>query len=224
MCGRFTLYADPDFLEGYFDIENLDDIEYESRYNIAPSQPVFTLVKGKEKRTRAGYLRWGLVPSWSKDLSIGNKMINARSETIHEKRSFRPLWKKRHCAIIASSFYEWKKEEDGKQPYVIKYKNDEPLIFAGLWERAFIDNKQIVTCTMLTTKANTFMSKIHHRMPVILPKQMLDYWLQPELLTEEIIKEIFEPLSSDILEMYKVSKLVNSPKNETIECIQPLPR
>ena len=223
MCGRFTLYADPDYIGDYFELENKDDILLESRYNIAPSQQIFTIVKGKTS-FRGGYMKWGLIPSWAKEPSIGYKMINARSESVHEKPSFKSLLEKRHCLIAASGFFEWKKEEEHKQPYYIKYKTDEPLVMAGLWDRW--KNKagaSVVSCTILTTEANDFMKELHHRMPVILPEEKWRKWLELPINSESnYAKELFAPLTSDNLTAYPVSTFVNKPQNEASVCIEKL--
>ncbi|MDQ0255185.1 putative SOS response-associated peptidase YedK [Evansella vedderi] len=224
MCGRFTLYADPDFLEDYFDLENGHNLEVEPRYNIAPTQPILSIVQGK-KGLRAGYMKWGLIPHWAKDESFSSKMINARSETLHEKRSFKGLLGKRHCVIVANGFFEWKKTDVGKQPYYIKNKNDDLLIFAGLWDRWVNkeNGEQIVSCTVLTTEANEMMRDLHHRMPVILDKGKCNWWLQQANWTEDLLEEeFFKPFPSEKMMTFPVNKVVNSPKHDSVECIKEL--
>ncbi|MFA9560273.1 SOS response-associated peptidase [Evansella sp. AB-rgal1] len=216
MCGRFTLYADPDFLLDYYEVENREEVEIYARYNIAPSQQVLTMVQGKTG-LRAGYMKWGLVPRWAQEESIGNKMINARSETIQEKVSFRPLVKKRHCIIVANGFYEWKTGPDKiKQPYYIKLKSNEPMAFAGLWERWQNKDHEIISCTLLTTEANSLMRPIHERMPVILPKMKIEQWLK----VKEQVESLFSPYPKDEMEAYPVSTIVNTPQNDHEICIQ----
>src|SRR5215216_4713323 len=172
MCGRYTLRTPVDTLAEAFEIE-----EYPSSitpsYNIAPTQEVAAVVEEDEKR-KLEMLRWGLIPSWAKDPAIGNKMINARAETVAEKPSFRSAFKVRRCLILADGFYEWQKTDNGKQPYYIKMQDGSPFAFAGLWE-IWQNGEEIRSATIITTDANDLMNEIHHRMPVILPPE--DYGL-----------------------------------------------
>ncbi|WP_026689594.1 SOS response-associated peptidase [Alteribacter aurantiacus] len=214
MCGRFTLYADPDFLKEQFDLENEEVLkEIEPRYNIAPSQDILTIVRGK-KQNRAGYMKWGLVPSWAKDPSIGYKMINARSETAHEKPSFKHLLKKRRCLICASGFYEWKKIDGEKHPYYIQLPSQQLMVFAGLWDRYVTSDQTLITCTILTTKSNAVMNPIHHRMPVMLSGSEQEDWL----LGKKPV-ELFET-KPESLAISPVSQYVNSPKHEGERCVE----
>ncbi|MDG5787495.1 SOS response-associated peptidase [Evansella sp. AB-P1] len=216
MCGRFTLYADPDLLIDYFNIENEEDFILEARYNIAPSQQIFTVVNGYNGY-RGGYMRWGLVPQWAKDVSIGNKMINARSETLLEKQSFQPLLGKRHCLIIANGFYEWKKTENKKEPYYIQLKSKEPVAFAGLWDRwSSGDGGEVISCTILTTSPNTLMGDLHERMPVIIDRSQYDNWLNRDM---EDYRDFFEPYPSKKMVANPVSTFVNNTRNEGEQCI-----
>lgn len=222
VCGRFTLYADPDFLEDYFDLENEMDLGLEQRYNIAPTQPVLTIVQGKQKQ-RAGYMKWGLIPHWSKDDTFASKMINARSETLREKRSFQGLLGRRHCIICANGFYEWKKIDKKKQPYYIKLQNQEVMMFAGLWDRWRNQNgKEVVSCTVLTTKANDMMEGLHERMPVILTKENSHRWLNCTSTNAGEMVELFNPFPSEKMTVYPVSTLVNKAANDGPECIAPI--
>src|SRR5690625_683611 len=175
MCGRYTLLADELKIRNRFGLME-EIIDYMPSYNIAPGQNVLAVIfDGKERR--AGYLKWGLVPFWAKDEKIGYKLINARSETIHEKPSFKHLLLRKRCLIIADSFYEWKKTDNQKIPQRIQLEERELFAFAGLWEKWEKDGKKLFTCTMLTKDANTFMKDIHHRMPIILPKEHESTWL-----------------------------------------------
>ncbi|WP_096434967.1 SOS response-associated peptidase [Alteribacter populi] len=220
MCGRYTLYADPDFLEREFEIENATDVfPIEHRYNIAPSQDVLSIVAGKHAN-RAGFMRWGLIPTWAKDSSIGYKMINARSETAHEKPSFRSLIQKRRCLIIASGFYEWRKEGIKKQPYYIQLSSKEPFVFAGLWDRWKHDGDTIVSCTILTTKANEKMATLHDRMPVILDREERQDWLNGNITDPHLLEPLYTPYSSEKMSYYPVTSFVSSPKNEGPACIE----
>ncbi|MBU9720070.1 MULTISPECIES: SOS response-associated peptidase [Bacillaceae] len=221
MCGRFTLYADPDFLEGYFDLENGEDLYWEPRYNIAPGQNIFTVVQGKD-RLRGGLMKWGLIPPWAKDTSIGYRMINARSETAHEKPSFRKSLNRKHCLIVANGFYEWKKVDGKKQPFYIHYTNGEPVVMAGIWERwKPILGDEVISCSILTTEANEFMSTLHHRMPVLLSQDKWKSWLNPTGNSpEDLRKKYFRPITSEALDAYEVSTIVNNARNESPICIE----
>ena len=176
MCGRYTLRTPVDSLVEAFDI-----VDYPSSltpsYNIAPTQEVAAVVEEDEKR-KLEMFHWGLIPSWAKDPSIGNKMINARAETVSEKPSFRKAFKVRRCLILADGFYEWQKTDNGKQPYYIKMQDDSPFAFAGLWE-IWQNGEEIRSATIITTEANDLMNEIHHRMPVILPPEDYGMWLVP---------------------------------------------
>jgi putative SOS response-associated peptidase YedK len=165
MCGRYTLRISVDSLVEAFEIEEYPP-SLNPSYNIAPTQEVAAVVEEDEKR-KLEMLRWGLIPSWAKDPAIGNKMINARAETVSEKPSFRKAFKVRRCLILADGFYEWQKTDNGKQPYHIKMQDDSPFAFAGLWE-TWKNGEEIRSCTIITTDANDLMGEIHHRMPVIL--------------------------------------------------------
>ncbi|UCZ54908.1 SOS response-associated peptidase [Bacillus shivajii] len=219
MCGRFTLYAQPDFIQDEFQIENDEWIsEYESSYNVAPTQKVLTVVQGKQKY-RAGFMKWGLVPFWAKEASIGYKMINARSETIEEKPSYKHLVNKRHCIVLASGFYEWKKENGTKQPYYIQTNNNKLLKFAGLWDRYEKDGNSIVTCTILTKGANETMEPLHHRMPVMLNDDNWKTWLTPsEYSFDEFMKKFYKDDIS--LSYFPVSTKVNKPSHNEKECTE----
>ncbi|MCK0470904.1 SOS response-associated peptidase [Halalkalibacter sp. APA_J-10(15)] len=218
MCGRFTLTADKEEIEKHLQV---DLFHYTPRYNIAPSQPVLSIISNGEQK-KAGYLRWGLVPSWAKDPKIGYKMINARGETIHEKSAFKRLFERRRCLIVADGFYEWKRTEQGKKPYRITV-HEGIFTFAGLWDR-WIDAKkgsELTTCTIITTEPNKRISDIHDRMPVILHRRDWDRWLDKttHLAT---LKTLLHSYPAEEMDAYEVSTIVNSPKNESVDCIQSL--
>jgi putative SOS response-associated peptidase YedK len=218
MCGRYTLRTPIDVLAEGFEIQ-----EYPSsitpNYNVAPTQEVAAVVEEDEMR-KLEMFHWGLIPSWAKDPSIGNKMINARAETVSEKPSFRSAFKKRRCLILADGFYEWQKTDDGKQPYHIKMQDDSPFAFAGLWE-IWKDDEEIRSCTIITTAANDLMSEIHHRMPVILPPDDYDMWLDPDFDEKEPLTSLLKPYSSDKMEAYIVSRRVNKPSNNEPSVVEP---
>ena len=170
MCGRFTLSISLAELQLRFSFP-ADDIEHPERYNIAPTQTVLTVVNQGQEQNLAEYMRWGLVPSWAKDISIGSRMINARAETIAEKPSFKRALQKRRCLVLSDGFYEWKRTGKDKQPMYIGLESGEPFGMAGLWEAwKSPDGEWLHSCTIITTEPNSLMESIHNRMPVILPR------------------------------------------------------
>ncbi|MCD5325465.1 MULTISPECIES: SOS response-associated peptidase [Pontibacillus] len=220
MCGRFTFTAEEhEILKAYGIAPG--DSWIEPRYNIAPGQQVVTVVNDGEKN-RIGQLKWGLVPVWAKDPSIGYKMINARSETAHEKPSFKRLLERKRCLILADSFYEWKKENGQKQPYRIFPEDRSFFAFAGLWDRFKQGDEELVTCTILTKEANEFMEPIHSRMPVILPREDEAWWMEQKKRDVNELHDYLINLQMDALDAYPVSTYVNHAKNEGPACIESL--
>ncbi|TRM11614.1 SOS response-associated peptidase [Lentibacillus cibarius] len=220
MCGRYTLLADEAEILREFDIPCPID-GYQPSYNIAPGQQILAIINdGKEKR--AGYLRWGLVPSWASDEKVGYKMINARSETAHEKPSFKRLMARKRCLIVADSFYEWLRYGDQKQPKRIRLADRELFAFAGLWDKWEFKGKKLFTCTILTKAANDFMEDIHHRMPIILPKDREDAWITADKQTPEEAHRFLETLKIERMQAYDVASYVNSAKNNDAKCIAPI--
>jgi putative SOS response-associated peptidase YedK len=213
MCGRFSLTASADAIAEAFHLDAIPN--WQPRYNIAPKQQIPAIVGNREFRT----LRWGLIPSWSKDASIGNRLINARAETLAEKPSFRDAFRQRRCLIVTDGFYEWKKTEKGKkQPFYFQLETGEPFAFAGLWERW----KTFETCTIITTEANSLMADVHDRMPVMLGEEGCDRWLDPKSTSQEL-QSILRPYPDAAMAFYPIGLSVNSPSNDTPDCIQPLP-
>ncbi|AOV07208.1 hypothetical protein BI350_06410 [Sporosarcina ureilytica] len=221
MCGRFSMTSPIEQIQLAFELSNLSELNLTPRYNVAPSQQVFSIISDGENK-RGGFLKWGLVPSWSKDSKIGYKMINARSETVDTKPSFKNLLKRRRCLIVADGFYEWKNEDGKKQPFRIKMKDDRVFAFAGLWDRWQSNGETIQSCTIITTEANDVVSDIHDRMPVILPKEKQEIWLNPAVQEPKHLKQLLQPYTSDEMTAYQVSTLVNSPKNDVSEIINSL--
>jgi putative SOS response-associated peptidase YedK len=221
MCGRFTLTAEFHEIIDRFAIEAAIKEElYLKSYNVAPSHSVLSVINDGEKN-RLGYLKWGLIPSWSKDEKIGSKLINARAETLAEKPSFRDAFRKRRCLVLADGFYEWKRHENGtKTPMRIKLKSNEVFAMAGIWERWKKGNDTIFTCTVITTSPNELMSDIHDRMPVILHKDDEQTWLNSEFQDSQLLSNYFQPFPQELMEAYEVSSLVNSPKNNGAQCIE----
>lgn len=227
MCGRFALTITLEELADHFDLPDLP-AQLVPRYNIAPTQPVGVVRVDAQRQAREWALTlWGLIPSWSKDPSMGARMINARAETVDEKPSFRAAFKRRRCIIPASGFYEWMKKDGGKQPYFITLTNGDVLGLAGLWESWHGPNGEAIeSCTILTTDANEAITPLHDRMPVILAPEDYDEWLgdgkdaTPAHLSR--LKHLFRPYPSAQMQLYPVSTYVNSPRNEGKECIERL--
>ena len=196
MCGRFTLTSSPEELARRFGLD--DAAELVPRYNIAPGQDVLAVRADADGRRRADGLRWGLVPPWAPDPSVGSRMINAKGETLAEKSSFRNAFKKRRCLVLADGFYEWRKEGKDKIPTYIFQKSREPFAFAGLWETWKSPEDEVIrSCTIITTEPNAYMSPIHNRMPVLLSEEAEALWLDP--MTEELKCQEYFPEISPIL-------------------------
>lgn len=219
MCGRFTLTVSARVLADLFGVEDVPDLR--PRYNIAPTQSVL-LVRGTADASPAfGEARWGLIPSWAKDIRIGARMINARAETIAEKPAFRSAVRRRRCLIPSDGFYEWSKSAGGKQPYLIRFADGSPFAFAGLWERWHDPDGQAVdSCTIITTTPNDLVADLHDRMPVILPQRHYAEWLGSETLAGERLDELLQPHPSPGMEAYPVSKRVNTPGNDDPGCVR----
>ncbi|MFB2769384.1 SOS response-associated peptidase [Pelatocladus sp. BLCC-F211] len=219
MCGRFTLSVFPEVLTQFFEVEKVPDIK--PQYNIAPTQMVLAVLYNSENHKREiQQLRWGLIPSWAKDQSMGAKLINARAETVAEKPAFRRAFKHQRCLVVADGFYEWRKQDGKKQPYYFHLLNGKPFAFAGLWEEwQSPEQEQIKSCTILTTQANELLQQVHDRMPVILQPENYDLWLDPQVHDGELLQPLLHPYPSETMTSYPVTTLVNSPKNNSPECI-----
>ncbi|MEZ6126806.1 MAG: SOS response-associated peptidase [Planctomycetaceae bacterium] len=226
MCGRFTLATPASKLMQLFHLPLFPDLI--PRYNIAPTQ-LIACVRVLEDVRQAVQMRWGLVPSWATDLSIGSRMINARSETVAEKPSFRKAFAERRCLIPADGFFEWEKTADKrKQPWLIHLEDHQPFAFAGLWERwrprdadRSDSTAEVLTCTILTTSANADMSPLHDRMPVILSPEDYATWLS-HLATPGQLNQLMTQLPEGRLHRYPVSPAMNRPSFDSPENIQPL--
>ena len=222
MCGRFTLTIDPAHLQEAFPWAVIPD-DLSPRFNIAPSQPV-AVIPNTGDNGLAMY-KWGLIPSWSKDPSIGDRMINARAETLAEKPSFRNAYRRRRCLILADGFYEWKQNPGikSKQPIYIRLINDQPFAFAGLWELwNSPDGSEIHSCTIITTQPNSLIQSIHNRMPVILFPHAYQQWITPSDLPANELNGLLIPYPADEMIAYPVSKMVNSPQFESPDLIKPV--
>lgn len=222
MCGRFTATFGIRELKIRWNIQG--DFSFAPRYNIAPSQSVPVVVKG-DAGNEAKLMKWGLVPSWARDPAIGNRMINARAETLLAKPAFKGLVAERRCLIPADGFYEWRREGKRKVPVWIHLRDGEPFAFAGLWDiwRGGDSGKAIHTFTIITTEPNSLLRQIHNRMPAICDRDKGEQWLQgPRGVTATSLAEALRPWPAELMETRDVSDLVNSPENDTPECIAAL--
>jgi putative SOS response-associated peptidase YedK len=215
MCGRFAFYSPNEAAAALFGVEGSVDVQ--PRYNIAPTQYVAAIRNGADEQRELVKLRWGLVPFWAKDPSIGNRMINARAETVAEKPSYRNAYKHRRCLVLADGFYEWRRQGDVKTPYYISLASGGPFALAGLWEN-WTDKESgesLQTTTLITAEANDFMASLHHRMPVILEAATATDWLagSPDLLDD--VAAITPPLQA-----WPVDRRVNNARNEGADLIE----
>jgi len=223
MCGRFTLFEADKILSKEFGVSGAPPLS--PRYNIAPSQPV-TAVRATSTGSGREFalLRWGLIPSWSKDPAIGNRLINARAETVQEKPSFRNAFRRHRCLIPTNGFYEWQRQERGKQPYFVRMRDERLFAFAGLWDRWESPDKRVIeTCTILTTAANTVLAPIHDRMPVIVPPEEYARWLDTAPQNTGSLATLLVPFPPEEMLAFPVSSRVNAPSNDDEGCIASLP-
>jgi putative SOS response-associated peptidase YedK len=241
MCGRFALLTSGEDLVTQFGVSQIpiDVSMIAPRYNVAPTQPVVVVrettastssadgdstssADGDSNQRELTFLQWGLIPSWAKDPKIGSRLINARSETVAEKPSFRAAFKRRRCLILADGFYEWQSQNGKKQPMFIHLADQAPFALAGLWESWYSpDGGVIDTCTILTTTPNELMEPIHNRMPVILEPEDYNTWLIPGD-QPNIAMHLLRPFASEKMTAYPVSTWVNSPAHDDAQCITPL--
>ncbi|URD48778.1 SOS response-associated peptidase [Chroococcidiopsis sp. CCNUC1] len=220
MCGRFTLSQPAEAIASTFQLSLIPELA--PRYNIAPTQPVPTILSDGDRR-RFQMLRWGLIPSWAKDASMGAKMINARAETVAEKPAFRSAFRRRRCLVVADGFYEWQSQKGKKQPFYFRLQDGQPFAFAGLWETwQAPDGEKIDSCTLLTTTANSLLRSVHDRMPVILKPEDYNQWLDPQIQEPDELQPLLQPYSSEAMVSYPVSTKVNKPTNDSLECIDSL--
>ena len=221
MCGRFSQTDSLDIIAENFSIDEILTNQAPG-YNIAPGSNIAAIII-KENRLLLVDFKWGFVPSWSKSPSIGNKMINARAETITEKPSFKNAIKSRRCLIVASGFYEWEKKENEKLPVYIQLKDRSTFGFAGLYETwQSPDGKKLNTCTIITTESNNLLIPIHGRMPVIIPQEDGKRWLSKPESQFPTILQMLKPYPSELMKWHYVSKKVNSPANNSPKCIEPV--
>jgi putative SOS response-associated peptidase YedK len=219
MCGRYTLTAEPSAIQELFPFLSIPP-EMQPRFNIAPSQPVAVIPN--DGKQRLDFFKWGLVPSWAKDPDIGNRLINARAETLAEKPSFRNAFRYHRCLVLADGFYEWRKTNGGKTPMYIQLATKKPFAFAGLWDLWHApDGSELYSCAIITTQPNQLMEKIHTRMPVILSAENYDIWLNPQPGNPTQLSALLTPYPAELMTAYPVSRLVNNPAVDSPDCIQP---
>ena len=221
MCGRFTLTVNPADLQNTFS-NFIFPTKFAPRFNIVPSQPVLAIPN--EDSHTAEFFLWGLIPMWAKDPSIGNRLINARGETVAEKPSFRGSFKYKRCLILTDGFYEWKTNpgKKTKTPYLIHMKDRNPFAFAGLWDIwESPDGSSVKTCTIITTRPNELMETLHNRMPVILHPRDYGKWLDTSPQTPENLLPLIKPYPADDMSAHPVSTLVNNPSNDSPELVIP---
>lgn len=208
MCGRFALNENPQKFAEYFNFSG--DLDLSPSWNIAPSTRICSITVDEKGERHLHRMRWGLIPSWAKDSTIGNKLVNARGETIAEKPSFRSAFKSRRCLIPASGFYEWKAEKRIKQPWYISLKSGDPMAFAGLWESWHPkEGETVESCCIITTDANALMQPIHDRMPVILSPDQWDSWLSPQERLADKLLAMIHPCEPEILQAWPVTRELN---------------
>jgi putative SOS response-associated peptidase YedK len=221
MCGRFIQKSERRIIDEEFYVREFADPPIVS-YNVAPGQPAGVILGGKGGNEYALF-RWGLVPSWAKDPAIGNRMINARSETIAEKPSYRSAFRRRRCLVPVDGFYEWRKDGKLKVPFFIHEQSGKPFGLAGLWESwSDPEGNSLLTFTILTTGANERLKALHDRMPVIIPPAARKLWLDVSTEDTKPLFELLRPSAEDLLDYHEVSRFVNSPQNNTPECVAPL--
>jgi putative SOS response-associated peptidase YedK len=233
MCGRFVTASPPDQVAAYFGAEATSESLWKPNFNVAPTTPVFAVrMDGSVRRLEP--FHWGLVPFWAKDQSVGNRMINARAESLADKRAFRRAFARRRCIIPADGFDEWQKVpgQKAKQPMYVHRRDDEPLAFAGLWEiwrpppgpddDPEADGTVLLSCTILTTSANATMQPVHDRMPVILPPNRWDEWLDPANDDLAALGKLLVPAPDNLLALHPVSTEVNNVRNEGAHLVQPV--
>ncbi len=222
MCGRYRLSRRAEILASYFYAE-YEGLDWEARYNIAPTQSVPVIRQDpREPVRRASLMRWGLVPYWAKDVSVGYKMINARAETAAEKPAFKESLQRRRCLIPADGFYEWPRRVKAKQPFHFGLQDDSLFAFAGLWDRwRAPDGTTLETCTIPTTTPNQLLADVHDRMPAILPPTIYDLWLDPGFRDLAAITAMLKPYDARQMRRHAVSTRVNNVANDDSECSEP---
>ena len=235
MCGRFTLATPASEWAALFRLDEIPDVE--PRFNIAPTQDVAVVRAPPGLREHTGLhlaptgspvprelvtIRWGLVPRWAREIGSGQPLINARSETVAEKPSFRDSYRERRCLVVADGFYEWQAAGRTKQPYWIGLAGERPFGFAGLWDRwKAEDGRAVESCTILTTEANDSLRALHDRMPVIVAPEHFDLWMDPDTIPWEL-EPLLSPYPEDDIEFHPVTTRVNYVANDDALCMEPM--
>ena len=224
MCNRYRLTHSKQYLTERFQASDDSGMEDHPRYNIAPTQQVLIVRKEQGEKVRhLTAMRWGLIPSWAKDMSIGNKMLNARSETVATTPAFRESILKKRCLIPADGFYEWRKMGSVKQPYCFEVGDGEVFALAGLWDEwTSPDGEVIESCTILTTGPNSLVEDLHDRMPVIVPPEKYELWLDPDIKDFAAIRDILKPYEATLMRRHPVSTKLNNSKNDDAESAVPI--
>jgi len=221
MCGRYRLSRRKQLIEEYFETEN--EVDWEPRYNIAPSQPVGIIRQDPSRPERHFSLaRWGLIPSWANDANIGFKTINARAETVASKAAFRDAFVSCRCLLPADGFFEWMRSGKEKQPFHFGMRDDSLFAFAGLWDRWRDQAGTVIeSCSILTTTPNSLLADIHDRMPVILCQENYDLWLDPGFKDVKALAEVLVPFDAAQMRCFPVSTRINAVTNDDPECVVP---
>ena len=223
MCGRFTLATPSEALQDQFPGLQVSE-PLAPRYNIAPSQPIPTVLN--QDLRQLSWPRWGLIPHWAKDPALGNRLINARAETLTQKPSFRDPLRRQRCLVLADGFYEWQSVGRRKVPVYIHLQTQQPFAFAGLWDRwRHPRGEWITSVTLITTQPNHLLQPIHNRMPVILAPEAYDLWLSPQERSAQDLEDLItllRPYPAAAMQAYPVSTQVNDPQQDHPDCIQPI--
>ena len=222
MCGRFTLSTPPETLAQLFDLPEVPTLK--AHYNIAPTESIAAVRQpDRDGARQLAHLHWGLIPFWAKDRSSSARMINARAETVATSPAFRAAFRQRRCLVLADGFYEWQRQEKRKQPFYLRMQDDSPFAFAGLWEHWDGPDGQVIeSCTLITTVPNDLVRPVHNRMPVILPPDQYELWLDPTMREVKVLESLLQPYPEEAMKAYPVSQLVNIPANDDPQCIEPL--
>ena len=219
MCGRYVIFSTPEAIRALF--RHGEQPNFPPRYNVAPTQPV-PIVRMVEGKRQFALVRWGLIPAWVKDPRGFTLLINARGESAVEKPAFRNAMKRRRCLFPADGFYEWKRDGDRKRPHFVRLKSGAPMAFAGLWESWMGPNgEEQETAAIVTTTASRSIARIHDRMPVIVPPEAFDFWLDPKV-DAEMAMAVIQPAKDEAIEHYEVSRAVNRTANDAPELVEPL--
>jgi putative SOS response-associated peptidase YedK len=229
MCGRFVQASSPELLVERFGVDELAAPRHEPSYNVAPRATVYAVRDRAEDDRRRRYLselRWGLIPSWAKDPKVGDRMINARAESLADKPAYERAFRRHRCLVPAEGFYGWQRRGSGKQPMFIHRRDGEPMAFAGLWaawrDAKDPDGEWLRSCVIVTTNANDTVAPLHDRMPVVLEERDWERWLDPEAGDVDALARLLLPAADDLLVAYPVGNRVNSADNDDPELVEPV--